>query len=217
MTTTHPLYDGIISLCISFKSINIIDLLFNGPKYYTEWWANLYREAPSHILVETSLVLFILWLLFVRKTVDPAKTEKNPKLSKEEVDMLIETWKPEPLVPDNIDSVIAKNQAIPIVEGVKGNYAEIRGVQLPVLNLATFDFLGLSQRNELKAVSQEALEKYGCGSCGPRGFYGTIDQHLNFETAIANFMCTADAISYSDGSLSGIFGKPDAHCNNFTM
>lgn len=56
--------------------------------------------------------------------------------------------------------------------------------------MATYDFLGSSQLKEIKTVSAEALNKYGCGSCGPRGFYGTIDVHLELEKAIAKFMNT---------------------------
>ena len=66
----------------------------------------------------------------------------------------------------------------------------IRGVKTPVLNLCTFDFLGMSQNASVKAASKAALEVYGCGSCGPRGFYGTVDQHLKVESAIADFMGT---------------------------
>ena len=66
----------------------------------------------------------------------------------------------------------------------------IRGIKNEVLNLCTFDFLGMSQNLAVKAASKAALEVYGCGSCGPRGFYGTIDQHLKIEAAIADFMGT---------------------------
>ena len=27
----------------------------------------------------------------------------------------------------------------------------------------------------------QTVQKYGVGSCGPRGFYGTIDVHLTLE------------------------------------
>lgn len=43
----------------------------------------------------------------------------------------------------------------------------------------------------------DALNKYGCGSCGPRGFFGTIDVHLELEARLAKFMGTEDAIIYS--------------------
>lgn len=77
-----------------------------------------------------------------------------------------------------------------MIESVKGNYLQIRGIQKPVLNLSSFDFLGLSRLEDTKDESRKALDKYGCGSCGPRGFYGTIDKHLEIEAAIANFMGT---------------------------
>ena len=41
---------------------------------------------------------------------------------------------------------------------------------------------------------------HSCGSCGPRGFYGTIDVHLALEETMAKFCQTDDAIMYSDGA-----------------
>lgn len=73
---------------------------------------------------------------------------------------------------------------------------KIRGVRTPVLNLCTFDFLGMSQNPIVKETSREALMKYGCGSCGPRGFYGTVDQHLKIEGEIAEFMGTQVSCCY---------------------
>ena len=66
----------------------------------------------------------------------------------------------------------------------------IRGVKKEVLNVSSFDFLGMSSNAAVKDAAKNALDKYGCGSCGPRGFYGTIDQHLYFEKALAKFMGT---------------------------
>lgn len=66
----------------------------------------------------------------------------------------------------------------------------VKGVSKPVIQAASFDFLGLGRDSELKSTARTALEKYGCGSCGPRGFYGTIDQHLFLEEALAKFMGT---------------------------
>lgn len=34
----------------------------------------------------------------------------------------------------------------------------------------------------LQEVGKATVEKYGVGSCGPRGFYGTIDVHLQVFT-----------------------------------
>ena len=56
--------------------------------------------------------------------------------------------------------------------------------------MSTYDFFGSSQLKDLRKASSDALHKYGCGSCGPRGFYGTIDVHLALEAAVAKFMNT---------------------------
>ncbi len=83
-----------------------------------------------------------------------------------------------------------------------------------------------------------SVEKYGVGSCGPRGFYGTIgsyllwlfsiiyilwpqkknlailwfaDVHLDCESKIANFLGTQDSILYSYG-ISTIFSVIPAFC-----
>ena len=67
---------------------------------------------------------------------------------------------------------------------------KIRGVKDAVLDLASNDFLGLGDVPSVKEKAKQALDKYGCGSCGPRGFYGTIDVHLEFESKLAKFMGT---------------------------
>ena len=41
------------------------------------------------------------------------------------------------------------------------------------------------------------LEEVGCGTCGPRGFYGTTTDHLELEKRIASFLGTEAAIVYS--------------------
>jgi serine palmitoyltransferase len=35
------------------------------------------------------------------------------------------------------------------------------------------------------------------GSCGPRGFYGTVDVHLDLEEKLAKFMDMEEAVVYS--------------------
>lgn len=43
----------------------------------------------------------------------------------------------------------------------------------------------------------EVLKSYGCGSCGPRGFYGTMDLHLELEKKLATFYEREDAAMYA--------------------
>lgn len=69
-----------------------------------------------------------------------------------------------------------------------------------MLNMASNDFLGMGSDEDVKRVSRETLKKYGCGACGPRGFYGTIDVHLDLEKEMARFCQTETAILYSDAA-----------------
>lgn len=89
-----------------------------------------------------------------------------------------------------------------MIDAVNGLELKVRGISKPVLNVSSYDFLGLGMQQSIKDVSYQALEKYGCGSCGPRGFYGTIDQHIFFEQALSSFMGTQETILYSDGSTA---------------
>lgn len=48
------------------------------------------------------------------------------------------------------------------------------------LNLATHNYLGLLEHEKLEEHAIKALHKYGVGSCGPRGFYGTVGESCLF-------------------------------------
>jgi len=180
-------------------------IIVNFPRNYHLWWMKLYNESPVHVIVESALVIFIFWLLFVRRTIDPKKKDKEKeRLTKKEVDWLLKTWEPEPLVPELTDKQKEQNAGYAVVSGYDANgYIAVEGQKVKVLNLSSSDYLGLSAFDSVRDKIQGALTKYGCGSCGPRGFYGTIDVHLEFEGAIAKFMGTEEAIAYSD-SASGI-------------
>lgn len=43
-----------------------------------------------------------------------------------------------------------------------------------VLNLASTNFAGLAGSERIKEKAIECLRRYGVGSCGPPGFYGTF-------------------------------------------
>lgn len=42
----------------------------------------------------------------------------------------------------------------------------------------------------MQEICHSTIKKYGLGACGPRGFYGTIDVHLELEERLARFMGT---------------------------
>uniref|UniRef100_A0A1B0ARP7 Aminotransferase class I/classII domain-containing protein n=1 Tax=Glossina palpalis gambiensis TaxID=67801 RepID=A0A1B0ARP7_9MUSC len=49
------------------------------------------------------------------------------------------------------------------------------------LNLASHNYLGLLEDEEILEDACKSLRKYGVGSCGPRGIYGTMDVYLDLE------------------------------------
>lgn len=42
--------------------------------------------------------------------------------------------------------------------------------------MATPNWTGLIENEEMKEVAQNTLRQYGVGTCGPAGFYGYIGQ-----------------------------------------
>ena len=54
------------------------------------------------------------------------------------------------------------------------------------LNLATHNYLGFIGNEEIEKQTTKSLYKYGVGSSGPRGFYGTMGKILIF-TFIRSF------------------------------
>uniref|UniRef100_H2ZH95 Serine palmitoyltransferase 1 n=1 Tax=Ciona savignyi TaxID=51511 RepID=H2ZH95_CIOSA len=66
-------------------------------------------------------------------------------------------------------------------------------------NFASLNFLGFAENARIINSASGCVSKYGVGSCGPRGFYGTFDVHLDLEKRIAEFTGTECAIIYSYG------------------
>ncbi|CAH9106534.1 unnamed protein product [Cuscuta europaea] len=96
-----------------------------------------------------------------------------------------------------------------VLESAAGPHAIIDGKE--VVNFTSANYLGFVGHEKILETCTRALEKYGVGSCGPRGFYGTIDVHLDCEARIAKFIGTPDSILYSYG-LSTMFSAIPAFC-----
>lgn len=70
-----------------------------------------------------------------------------------------------------------------------------------VPSFSQVDPLGIIQRSPkyLVNLSHKYLNKYGFGTCGPRGFYGTTMEHLRLEETLAQFFVKESAIFYAQG------------------
>eukprot|EP01138_Halocafeteria_seosinensis_P001559 gb/GECG01001597.1/.p1 GENE.gb/GECG01001597.1/~~gb/GECG01001597.1/.p1 ORF type:complete len:687 (+),score=79.09 gb/GECG01001597.1/:1-2061(+) len=185
------------------------------PSHYIEWWKTEYERAPVHIFIETALIILVLYIVFVKRSYDPSKKGSHTqKLSEHEVQRVIDEWEPEPLVPPAFSKTVnpkQKSHPTPVVitkYSKDGVHIETEGVQGQLLNLASSDFLGLGSHEDLKKEAAAVLETYTCGSCGPRGFYGTTDKHLQLEDAIARFMGTPESITYSDATSTVVSAIP---------
>lgn len=53
------------------------------------------------------------------------------------------------------------------------------------LNMASTNFLSFIGVKRIEDRAKQTIFKYGVGSCGPRGFYGTVDVHLDLEKELA--------------------------------
>lgn len=180
---------------MSLDAAKISEAFANAPHTYYEYIRAIYERSPEHVIIETFLIVFVIYIAFVKK--DKPKS-KGVKLTAKEIDDLVAEWTPEPLVPVDSTPDTSKARPIGIVESQPDTHIKLQGIDKPLLNLATFDFLGLGSRKELKDTAVKALTKYGCGSCGPRGFYGTIDTHEILEKDLAGMIGTPDAITFSD-------------------
>ncbi|XP_014882696.1 serine palmitoyltransferase 1-like, partial [Poecilia latipinna] len=166
---------------------------------YSEWVALLVLsrcaglpQAPAyHLILEGILILWIIRLLFSKTY----KLHETYKLTEREKEDLIEEWQPDLLVP-----LISKDHPslkYNIVSGPPSHKIIVNGKEC--INFASFNFLGLLDNERVKEKALMSLKKYGVGTCGPRGFYGTFDVHLELENRLAKFMKTEEAIIYSYG------------------
>ncbi len=93
---------------------NALQFVVKAPQNYEYWWLKLYAEAPQHILIETCLVCFIIWLVLIRKTIDPGKSSNIKKFTEKEIQHLVDTWTPDPIVPPINDKLVAISQNVKV-------------------------------------------------------------------------------------------------------
>ncbi len=45
--------------------------VLDSPRLYRQWWLNLVHEDPGHVVVETALIAFIVYILLFKRTLNP--------------------------------------------------------------------------------------------------------------------------------------------------
>lgn len=160
--------------------------------YFAEFYYAMMEEQSLWLVsLEIAITTFFVTWLLLRGDNKPGRK----KLTDAQRAALIERWIPEPLVGE----VPANHSALhpKIVSGSVGKRIVVDGHDC--LNLGSHNYLGLLEETEIQKDAIKTVRKYGVGSCGPRGFYGTIDVHLELEERIAKFMGMEEAVLYSYG------------------
>src|SRR6266853_937541 len=84
-----------------------------------------------------------------------------------------------------------------------------------VINLCSYNYLGLANRPEVIAAAHEALKTHGLGACGAPMLSGMTDLHRQLERRVAEFLGREDAMLFNSGfggalgTISGLLRKTD--------
>ena len=85
-----------------------------------------------------------------------------------------------------------------------------------VINLCSYNYLGLANHPEVITAAHDALKSHGLGACGSPMLSGMTDLHRELEHAIAEFLGYEDAMLFNSGfggalgTISGLLRKTDS-------
>jgi glycine C-acetyltransferase len=91
----------------------------------------------------------------------------------------------------------------------------VQGRPRPVVNLSSYNYLGLATHPETVAAAQHALATYGTGACGSPILSGTTDLHLELAQRMSNFLEREATLLFNSGfggalgSLAGLLRRGD--------
>jgi glycine C-acetyltransferase len=92
--------------------------------------------------------------------------------------------------------------------GAPGTHVQVRnrktGKVQELLNLASYNYLGISYRDEVKEAAIEALRRYGLGASGSPILSGTFEIHNELAEAVAAFKNKPGAILFPTGYSANV-------------
>ena len=106
----------------------------------------------------------------------------------------------------------------PLYEDLENKYDD-KNKDLPekmndsLLNICNYDIHNFEKDEKRREKLINVLNEYGCGSCGPRNFYGGTLEHVSLEEEIKKFYNINEAITISYGhnlmsSVIPVYAKP---------
>ncbi|KAJ7047907.1 serine palmitoyltransferase [Mycena alexandri] len=187
-------------LAYSISNLGSAFLKVPGSSVVVRYVKSSHQNDPGRTVLEVMLVVFAIFTLLQSRTRADRSGKHFIKFNDKEIDELVDEWIPEPLGAP-LNAVEASDlAAVPIVVGQNGPKPTlVRQPSKIIANLASYNFTGLAGKEIIKERAIETLRKYGLGSCGPPGFYGTLDVHMALERDLADFLGAEAAIIYSQG------------------
>jgi 8-amino-7-oxononanoate synthase len=91
----------------------------------------------------------------------------------------------------------------------------VDGVKRPILNFASYNYLGLAKHPETIAAATRALQEYGVGACGSPILSGMTDLHRELEQRLSAFLGRDETMLFNSGfggalgMLAGVLRKGD--------
>ncbi len=148
--------------------------------------------------VETDPTSFSLSDFLVGDSKDPLKPPPAFTKWHEAAESMFELYEPQLLGPAEARTTL--------------NYG---GRSHPVINLCSYNYLGLANHPEVIAAAHKALITHGLGACGSPTLSGMTDLHRQLEKRMAEFLGYEDAMLFNSGfggalgTISGLLRKSD--------
>ncbi|WWC92094.1 uncharacterized protein L201_007048 [Kwoniella dendrophila CBS 6074] len=191
----------LIPLLSSLTSfIYTIEKFFNrvpGSPIIVRYIKSSYQNDPWRSLLELFLLAFAIRTVLKGRTRGEGEGKSFIKLTEKEIDELVDDFNPLPLADDPTPADSFTLDTVPTIHGPNGIKVKTSPNGKTLLNLATPNWCGFIENDKMKDVAIQTLKHYGVGTCGPSGFYGTIDIHTKVEADISSFIGTEAAIIYS--------------------
>jgi len=94
-------------------------------------------------------------------------------------------------------------------------FVDLNGMRHPVLNFASYNYLGLARHPETVAAAKAALDKYGTGACGSPLLSGMTDVARDLEKRLSSFLGRESTMLFNSGfggalgAMEGLLRKGD--------
>ena len=105
---------------------------------------------------------------------------------------------------ENVDRAIENNVYPYFTQLTSGQDTEVMMNGIKTVMIGSNNYLGLTSDKRVIKAGVEALEKYGSGCSGSRFLNGTLDLHVQLESALAKFLHKEAVLTFSTGFQSNL-------------